>query len=144
MEPILGNAHTWKPTDFTERELGYLLEGGWDLIFISLRFPEGDELHIDADWMEFLFEIGVSCDGYRNGNTLLMKAARHGRSDCVEALLRAGADWHCRDPLGKTAEELAIEAGYYETAWILASLRESEELTCTVLPPQAFERSASL
>jgi hypothetical protein len=144
VEPILGNAHTWKPTDFTEKEMGYLLEGGWIMIFGRLGFPEGDELHIDVGWVEFLLEIGVSCDRDRNGSTLLDEAARHGRTDCVEAILRAGADWRRRDPMGKTSEELAIESGHAETAGMLASLRENEELACAILPPLACKRSTFL
>lgn len=48
-----------------------------------------------------------------------MHAARTGRTDLVEILLKAGADVDARDKEGRTAAQIATEAGRNEVAQFL-------------------------
>jgi ankyrin repeat protein len=50
------------------------------------------------------------------GTTALMRAAQFGHNECVEVLLRAGAHCNVHNADGKTADELAVEAGHMNLA----------------------------
>jgi hypothetical protein len=56
---------------------------------------------------------------YRNDLTALMWAAGYGRDEAVKVLLAAGARTDLRDNRGKTAADIAREAGYPETSKLL-------------------------
>jgi ankyrin repeat protein len=60
---------------------------------------------------------------YRNELTALMWAAGFGRDEALRALLEAGARTDLRDNRGKTAAQIAREAGYATMAELLARPR---------------------
>ncbi|XP_063781261.1 ankyrin repeat domain-containing protein 33B [Pseudophryne corroboree] len=58
-----------------------------------------------------------------HGFTALMKASIQGRTDCVRALMLAGADIHAVDPnRGYTSREWARFTGRYDTAYLMQRL----------------------
>uniref|UniRef100_A0A0G4I4E5 Uncharacterized protein n=1 Tax=Chromera velia CCMP2878 TaxID=1169474 RepID=A0A0G4I4E5_9ALVE len=62
-----------------------------------------------------LLELGLVVDvdvQDQNGRTALMNCAAAGAEGLVEALLCAGADPSLRDASGRTAQGIALEAGY--------------------------------
>ncbi|XP_018425853.1 PREDICTED: ankyrin repeat domain-containing protein 33B-like [Nanorana parkeri] len=60
-----------------------------------------------------------------HGFTALMKASIQGRTDCVRALMLAGADIHAVDPnRGFTSREWARFTGRYDTAYLMQKLLE--------------------
>ncbi|XP_077347983.1 ankyrin repeat domain-containing protein 33B isoform X2 [Lithobates pipiens] len=60
-----------------------------------------------------------------HGFTALMKASIQGRTDCVRALMLAGADIHAVDPnRGLTSREWARFTGRYDTAYLMQKLQE--------------------
>ena len=67
-----------------------------------------------------LLAHGVDANAvYRNDLTALMWAAGYGRDEAVKALLEAGARRDARDNRGKTAADIAREAGFTATAGLL-------------------------
>jgi hypothetical protein len=67
-----------------------------------------------------LLEHGVDVNAtYRNRLTALMWAAGYGRDEAVAALLQAGARADLRDDRGKSAADIAREAGHPATARLL-------------------------
>nr|XP_013004717.1 ankyrin repeat domain-containing protein 33B [Cavia porcellus] len=59
------------------------------------------------------------------GFTALMKAAMQGRSECIRALMLAGADVHARDPCrGMSAQEWAAYTGRVEAVRVMQRLLE--------------------
>ena len=64
--------------------------------------------------VEYLISRGADLDkqAIEGGNTALMEAAGRGHLRVVVALVEAGADVHKRNKDGKTAAEIAEEAGY--------------------------------
>lgn len=60
-----------------------------------------------------------------HGFTALMKASMQGRTDCVRALMLAGADIHAVDPNRRfTSREWARFTGRYDTAYLMQKLLE--------------------
>jgi ankyrin repeat protein len=45
-----------------------------------------------------------------------MRAAQYGHTECIEVLLRNGARCDVRNADGKTAADMADEAGYHDLA----------------------------
>ncbi|XP_053324186.1 ankyrin repeat domain-containing protein 33B [Spea bombifrons] len=69
-----------------------------------------------------------------HGFTALMKAAIQGRTECVRALMLAGADIHAVDPnRGYTAREWARFTGRYDTTYLM------HKLLCKPSPEQFIE-----
>ncbi|KAJ8413457.1 hypothetical protein AAFF_G00094530 [Aldrovandia affinis] len=76
-----------------------------------------------------------NCHGY----TALMKAAMQGRTDCVRALMLAGADVEARDRgRGLTARQWALFTSRYDTAQLIQRLlaRPSPEQCCQSYRPE--------
>jgi len=69
-----------------------------------------------------LLRHGVDVNAtYRNDLTALMWAAGYGRDDAIRALLEAGARTDLRDNRGKTAQDIAREAGFAASAQLLGA-----------------------
>ena len=64
----------------------------------------------------------------REAPTALMAAASAGQQDAVALLLEHGADPALRDPAGRTAADLATEAGHSDLARRLATDAEAERM----------------
>lgn len=63
--------------------------------------------------MSRLLKAGVDVNArYLNDLTALMWAAGQGHENAVSVLLQAGADASLKDNRGKTAADMATEAGY--------------------------------
>ncbi|XP_060002854.1 ankyrin repeat domain-containing protein 33B [Lagenorhynchus albirostris] len=59
------------------------------------------------------------------GFTALMKAAMQGRTECIRALMLAGADVHARDPhRGMSSQEWATYTGRFEAVHVIQRLLE--------------------
>lgn len=71
--------------------------------------------HVDA------LPDGPGVAAHDQGMTPLMFAARAGRTSAVVALVEGGASLAARNPEGRTALELAMDAGHEETAGVLRS-----------------------
>nr|XP_033785720.1 ankyrin repeat domain-containing protein 33B isoform X2 [Geotrypetes seraphini] len=74
-----------------------------------------------------------------HGFTALMKAAMQGRTDCVRALMLAGADIYATDPNRKmTSREWARFTGRYDTAFLMKKLmnRPCPEQFCDYYKPE--------
>ncbi|RYJ03360.1 MAG: ankyrin repeat domain-containing protein [Acetobacteraceae bacterium] len=64
----------------------------------------------------------------REAPTALMAAASAGHQDAVALLLEHGADPALRDPAGRTAADLATEAGHADLARRLSTDAEAERM----------------
>ena len=64
----------------------------------------------------------------REAPTALMAAASAGQQDAVALLLEHGADPALRDPAGRTAADLATEAGHADLARRLSTDAEAERM----------------
>jgi len=69
----------------------------------------------------------------QSGQTALMLAASHGRSDMVELLVAAGADVNACDEDGSTALMCACEHGYIDIVQMLLSHPECDSSLADVV-----------
>ena len=69
----------------------------------------------------------------QSGQTALMLAASHGRSDMVELLLASGANVNARDEDGSTALMCACEHGYIDIVQMLLSHPECDSSIADVV-----------
>src|SRR6478736_941639 len=72
----------------------------------------------------------VSAKEIRHGQTALMWAAAEGHVAVVEALIKAGADFHARLPSGFTPFLLAVREG--QTGVVQALLKAGENVNATI------------
>lgn len=88
--------------------------------------------------VEYLISKGANLDkqASEGGNTALMEAARGGHMKVVAALVEAGADAQLTNKDGKTAGDLAKEAGYDVVARVI-----EEPGSVTVTDIAAYTRS---
>jgi ankyrin repeat protein len=56
----------------------------------------------------------------KDGFTPLMHAAAHSNENCISALLGRGANRSARDNQGRTAADIAQEAGHLQTVTLLS------------------------
>ena len=74
----------------------------------------------EAEVLKILLDAGVAVDQrYDNDLTALMWAAGYGHDETVRFLLSRGADTSARDNRGKTAADIAREAGHAATLTVL-------------------------
>ena len=67
--------------------------------------------------MQLLLEYGAQPDSHdEDGITAVMYACYHGHSGAVEVLLNWGADVSRRNKAGQNSYQLAVNAGFDETA----------------------------
>ncbi|XP_069763075.1 ankyrin repeat domain-containing protein 33B-like [Narcine bancroftii] len=116
-------------------------QGFMDIVFILAQCP-----HLDVNWQDtegntalitaaqaghstitnYLLNYYPGIDIERrnvHGFTALMKAGMQGRSDCVRALMLAGADINATDPgRGLTPQQWAHFTGRYETVFLMHKL----------------------
>ena len=78
---------------------------------------KGSGLAVLLDALAALLRGGAAVDAVSSdGVTALMMAAYNGRAECARLLLEAGADVAQVDEFGRTADSLAEEKGFGETA----------------------------
>ncbi|XP_078271505.1 ankyrin repeat domain-containing protein 33B-like [Rhinoraja longicauda] len=116
-------------------------QGFMDIVFILAQCP-----HLDVNWQDkegntaliiaaqaghititnYLLNYYPGIDTERrnvHGFTALMKAGMQGRTDCVRALMLAGADMNATDPgKGFTPQQWAQFTGRYETIFLMHKL----------------------
>jgi hypothetical protein len=123
-----GLARAWSPDGFTALHYpaffggldvaAALIAAGADLEAISRNEMGARPLHSAAagrhlDVSRQLIEAGADVNAAQHGGYVpLHQAAQHGDGELVEALLAAGADRDIRLDDGRTAADIALEAGH--------------------------------
>jgi ankyrin repeat protein len=87
------------------KDINYSPAGGFNGTPINLAIDRNF-----ADVVQLFIDAGINLNDNKNGDLPLVHAAIAGKAECIEVLLKAGADKNARDKNGKTAKEAAAES----------------------------------
>lgn len=87
------------------KDINYSPAGGFNGTPINLAIDRNF-----ADVVQLFIDAGINLNDNKNGDLPLVHAAIAGKAECIDVLLKAGADKNARDKNGKTAKEAAAES----------------------------------
>ncbi len=112
---VANDAHTVKQLAKSGQDLNapFVSEG---MTITPLAFAA---VRADADMVSLLIKSGADVKKLVNGQDALMFAAKGGNKECVNLLLNSGANVLNENKEGRTARDIAVNAGHTDVALIL-------------------------